>query len=45
MVDTTYGDVIIKFPCPSLEFLHYLAMIIFQYSTGYEDNLDTIHKL
>ncbi|PDZ07571.1 hypothetical protein COE20_23535 [Bacillus cereus] len=34
MVDTTYGDVIIKFPYLSLEFLHYYAMIIYQYSTG-----------
>ncbi|OTX96642.1 hypothetical protein COF74_06500 [Bacillus wiedmannii] len=33
MVDTTYGDVIIKFPYLSLEFLHYYAMIIYQYST------------
>ncbi|MES5953804.1 hypothetical protein QCI42_10085 [Bacillus fungorum] len=34
MVDTTYGDVIIKFPYLPLEFLHYYAMIIYQYSTG-----------
>jgi len=33
MVDTTYGDVIIKFPYLPLEFLHYYAMIIYQYST------------
>ncbi len=44
MVDTTYGDVIIKFPYPSLEFLHYYAMIIYQYSTGYEVNLDNAPK-
>ncbi|TNP02220.1 hypothetical protein FHY68_18430 [Bacillus pacificus] len=39
MVDTTYGDVIIKFPYLSLEFLHYLTMIIHQYSTGRFANL------
>ncbi|MDW3038173.1 MULTISPECIES: hypothetical protein [Bacillus cereus group] len=45
MVDTTYGDVIIKFPYLSLEFLHYLTMIIHQYSTGYEVNLDNVPRL
>ncbi|RFT64884.1 hypothetical protein D0U04_21220 [Bacillus clarus] len=34
MVDTTYGDVIIKFPYLSFEILHYLRMIIYQYLTG-----------
>ncbi|PDY90890.1 hypothetical protein CN268_12075 [Bacillus anthracis] len=45
MVDTTYGDVIINFPYLSLEFLHYYAMIIYQYSTGYEVNLDNVPRL
>jgi len=45
MVDMTYGDVIIKFPYLPLEFLHYYAMIIFQYSTRHENNLDTTHRL
>ncbi|WP_176538804.1 hypothetical protein [Bacillus cereus] len=45
MVDTTYGDVIIKFPYLSLESLHYLAMIIYQYSTGREVNLDNVPGL
>lgn len=45
MVDTTYGDVIIKFPYLPLEFLHYYAMIIYQYSTRYEVNLDNVPRL
>ncbi|PEA25632.1 hypothetical protein CN327_00270 [Bacillus cereus] len=45
MVDMTYGDVIIKFPYLPLEFLHYYAMIIFQYSTRHENSLDTTHRL
>ncbi|PEA09930.1 hypothetical protein CN425_23545 [Bacillus cereus] len=45
IVDTTYGDVIIKFPYLPLEFLHYLAMIIYQYSTGYEVILDNVPRL
>jgi len=45
MVDTTYGDVIIKFPYLSLEFLHYYAMIIYQYSTRYEVSLDNVPRL
>lgn len=36
---------LLKFPYLSLEFLHYLAMIIYQYSTGFEVNLDAMPKL
>ncbi|MGN4653042.1 hypothetical protein ACTFOV_24200 [Bacillus cereus group sp. MYBK79-2] len=45
MVDTTYGDVIIKFPYLSLEFLHYYAMIIYQYSTRREVDLNNVTRL
>ncbi|SCB66933.1 Protein of unknown function [Bacillus mycoides] len=36
---------LLKLPYLSLEFLHDYTMIIYQYSTGFEVNLDTIPKL